>query len=153
MVKQAAENLLLNKKAMNYICTVVSLLILMYSCNSFNETNNSEDPEIAPINMEESSTENDPCGISYKENESFIVSFYSIGAGINYTSKIKLDSIITQFNSSNTDPIFYTIENWGKEGELNYNFLSDSTKKHIFLSFKKSICIQMGNDYLVRFKE
>ena len=138
---------------MKNLVTIFSFLTLVFACNSVKESITSTEPVIEVVGIEEVFAETNPCEISYKGGNNFSVSFYSEGAGINYSSKMKLDSIITRFNSDNSDPISNTIEPWGREGELDYKFLSDSSKNNTFLSFKKKICFEMGNDYLVRFKE
>ena len=138
---------------MKNLVTIFSFLTLVFACNSVKKSITSTESEIEVVGIEEGFAESNPCAINYKGGNNFSISFYSEGAGINYSSKMKLDSIITRFNSDNSDPISNTIEPWGREGELDYKFLSDSSGYNTFLSFKKKICFEMGNDSLVRFKE
>ena len=55
---------------------------------------------------------------THKENLS--VSFFSIGAGIDYPKKVELDKFIESFQKSESVTLVIEKHKWGKEGEEDY---------------------------------
>lgn len=83
----------------------------------------------------------------------FIVSFISIGSGIDLKSKQMLNEFITNYEQSNNVKITFNSTNWGKEGEVDYCFLLlelNSKKQEKFIAEAKDI---LKNCLLVRYKE
>jgi predicted RND superfamily exporter protein len=60
-----------------------------------------------------------------------VVSFISIGSGIDYKQIPVFENDIKEFNKKDTCKLTYSTKNWGREGERDY-----------CLSFKDSICMK-----------
>jgi len=72
-----------------------------------------------------------------------ILSFTSMGEGIDDSTKGKIDTLIMNFNNQNHLMIKPGIVNWGREGERDYNFLlknlSTVKKKEFISAIKETI--------------
>jgi hypothetical protein len=53
----------------------------------------------------------------------FIVSFYSIGTGVNSAAVQQLDEFVKKYETKNKVSIPYTPVRWGREGEVDYCFM------------------------------
>lgn len=97
------------------------------------------------VKTEDNSTKN--------PNYRFIVSFFSIGSGIDKKSKNQYQEFIKEYELKNGISIVYEIVNWGKEGEINFCFKLNELNKEgqeIFILESKKI---LSNSPRVRFKE
>ncbi len=86
-------------------------------------------------------------------NFQFIVSFISIGAGIDKTAKKQFEQLMTEFENTNKLKLNVVIKKWGREGEVNYCFVLknlDRELKNTFITNTKSTLSQSN---LVRFHE
>ncbi len=68
-----------------------------------------------------------------------IISFTSKAAGIDNSIKNKVDAIIADFNAKNGNKIEPEIVPWGREGEIDYLFLT----KNLSTTEKKSFIAQV----------
>lgn len=74
-------------------------------------------------------------------NFQFIVSFISIGAGIDKTAKKQFEQLMTEFENTNKLKLNVVIKKWGREGELKYCFVLkdlDRELQEIFISKTKN---------------
>ena len=60
-----------------------------------------------------------------------IISFASRASGINHEAREKMEKVITDFNHDNKVTVFMEKQHWGREGEVDYLFLTKnlSTKQ------------------------
>jgi hypothetical protein len=70
------------------------------------------------------------------------ISFISKGEGIDHKLKNKIDALLVSFNKENQTAIAPVIKGWGREGEMDYNFIFknlSTSKKKAFISSVKEI--------------
>lgn len=82
-----------------------------------------------------------------------VVSFYSIGAGINAPAHTALKNLITEFTEERKLPVHVEKKPWGREGEVDYCIdLKDLTQKdrQEFINKAKQY---LGSEKWVRIKE
>ena len=77
---------------MKYLSILFSLTLLTSSCNSVNKSEVNLSTET--VSAQGIDPNLGPCDVNYKGSNSFTISFYSIGAGINYlaTKKIRFNN-------------------------------------------------------------
>lgn len=106
------------------------------SCNSFNKNNAKKSTK-----KQNESTASNPSTHPNESNHYYIISFYSIGSGIDEKIKLKLDQFIQEFEQKEKVKLSYKITNWGREGEIDYCFelteLSSNHKDQFIYESKK----------------
>lgn len=83
----------------------------------------------------------------------FIVSFISIGSGIDKKAKNQYEQFLKDFELKNNVTISYEKKYWGREGEVNFCFMLNELKKEEQESFILQSKNLLTNSTLVRFKE
>jgi len=68
-----------------------------------------------------------------------IISFISKGAGIDRDLKEKIDGVLKSFNEKNKTNLKPEILGWGREGEVDYNFIA----KNLSTSQKEALASQV----------
>lgn len=107
-----------------FIILVLGVSLSFYSCKSQSQAMSSD--RIEPANSENSNTTNNEVGVY-----DIVISFASKGAGINRDVKQKLDDAITLFNQNNEVTVNLEKYGWGREGEVDYLFLTKNlSTKH-----------------------
>lgn len=81
------------------------------------------------------------------------VSFYSPGSGINYLAARKLDSFITNYQSSNNVTVNYEKIPWGREGEVDYCFNLNSLGAKLSADFKAQVKKLLKDEDRINYKE
>jgi hypothetical protein len=83
----------------------------------------------------------------------FVVSFYSIGTGVNGIAKEKFDAFILKFNKDNGVILAVQSTNWGREGEVDLCFkLRELTAAQEVDFITKSKAL-LQNDEHINFEE
>lgn len=99
--------------------TVMIAATTIFSCKSPSEAVETKKTE--PIKSElETSVTGEESDIIYDA----IISFTSRGSGIDNDIKNKVDKILADFNANNDDKIKPEISPWGREGEVDYHFIT-----------------------------
>ncbi|MDF1672343.1 MAG: hypothetical protein P1U41_02495 [Vicingaceae bacterium] len=103
---------------------VLGVSLSFYSCKSQSQAMDSNNVE--PVNIEKENTSANEDGVY-----DIIVSFASKGTGINRDVKQKLDDALTVFSQNNGVTLNLEKLGWGREGEIDYLFLTKnlSTKQ------------------------
>lgn len=83
----------------------------------------------------------------------FIVSFISIGSGIDRKAKTQYEQFLKDFELKNNLTISYEKKYWGREGEVNFCFMLNELKKEEQESFILQSKNLLINSTRVRFKE
>ncbi len=83
----------------------------------------------------------------------FIVSFTSIGSGINREALKQFDAFIPQFESKNNVTLSPQKTRWGKEGEIDYCFKLDGLKPKLQDAFMAETKELLKNSDRVVYKE
>ena len=86
-------------------------------------------------------------------NDNIVVSFISVGAGINSSALKQLESFIHEFEQYNSVKITFNKINYGREGEIDFCFDLSPLKddcRGLFLSKSKDI---LANKENVRYQE
>ena len=79
-----------------------------------------------------------------------LISFISKGEGINDELKNKIDLIIITFNEKNKTTVAPEIISWGREGELDYGFLTKNLSTNQKRTLTSQIKEAIGSSDLVR---
>lgn len=83
----------------------------------------------------------------------YIVSFYSIGTGVNGAAVQQLEGFIKQFEATNKVSVPYVPVRWGREGEVDYCFkLNGMTAVQQVAFIKESLELLKGAEH-IHFKE
>jgi len=95
---------------------------------------------IEPSNSEKNNTKDSPQeDVIYN----LVISFISKGEGIDHELKRKIDAALASFNEKNKTDLKPEIVHWGREGEVDYLFLtknlSTSQKKNLATQIKEAI--------------
>ena len=111
----------------------------LFACKTPSKAMGASDIIPSPDKKSTPANQNDQDNITYD----LIISFISKGAGIDHSLKDKIDAIITEFNNKNNVDLKYDKTGWGREGEVDYNFilknLSTDQKKSFISSIKEAI--------------
>ena len=83
----------------------------------------------------------------------FVVSFISIGSGIDRKAKSQYEQFLKDFELKNNVTILYDKKYWGREGEVNFCFMLNELKKEEQESFILRSRNQLASSTLVRFPE
>lgn len=83
----------------------------------------------------------------------FVVSFISMGSGIDRKAKSQYEQFLKDFESKNNVTISYEKKYWGREGEVNFYFMLNELKKEEQESFILQSKNLLANSTRVRFKE
>lgn len=83
----------------------------------------------------------------------FVVSFISIGSGIDRKAKSQYEQFLKDFESKNNVNISYEKKYWGREGEVNFCFMLNELKKEEQESFILQSKNLLANSTRIRFKE
>ncbi len=86
---------------MRYLITIFTICLLLNACNR-STTAQSGKPD------------------GYVGN--YVVSFYSIGSGINSEKYLELEQLVLNFNKEHDPPVDFKIITWGREGEKDFCF-------------------------------
>jgi hypothetical protein len=110
-------------------------LVTLFSCNSTSQAVKSDAIETTS----ETSVNTEKPEIIYDA----IISFTSRASGIDNDIKNKIDKILADFNAENDKKLEPEIVPWGREGEVDYHFitknLSTAQKKNIAAQIKEAI--------------
>ncbi len=114
-----------------FIVLVLGVSLSFYSCKSQSQAIDSNN--VDPKNVEKENTPVSEDGVY-----DIIVSFASKGTGINRDVKQKLDDALTVFSQNNGVTLNIEKLGWGREGEIDYLFLTKnlSTKQNKELKAK-----------------
>ena len=82
-----------------------------------------------------------------------IVSFFSIGAGIDGQSVKILDDFIVNFQKDKNVIINYEANAWGREGETDYCFTLTNLSKEVAEKFTVNVKSFFSNNQLIRMSE
>jgi len=111
-------------KKLTFIILIITTVL--FACKNSSQAMDSA--KIEPSNQKTSTSQN-ANDIIYD----MIIAFGSIGTGIDYEAKKKIDKIVESFNKDNNTSISPEKVNSGREGEVDYNFtlknLSTSQKE------------------------
>ncbi len=114
---------------------LIIVLATFFSCNSSSQAVKSNTIET----RSETSAKTEQPEIIYDA----IISFTSRASGIDNDIKNKIDKILADFNAENDNKLIPEIVPWGREGEVDYHFitknLSTSQKKAISTQIKEAI--------------
>lgn len=107
-----------------FIVLVLGVSLSFYSCKTQSQTMDTNN--IEPVNTENENTSANEEGVY-----DIIISFASKGTGINRDVKQKLDDALTLFSQNNEITLNIEKYGWGREGEIDYLFLTKnlSTKQ------------------------
>lgn len=83
----------------------------------------------------------------------FVVSFISIGSGIDKKAKSQYEQFLKDFELKNNVTISYEKKYWGREGEINFCFMLNELKNEEQESFILQSKNLLANSTLVRFQE
>lgn len=114
------------------------LPLTLFACSTNKQTSNAATPATATSN-------DSTCR--------FVVSFISIGAGIDNKAREEFDKFILEYSAKNKVHIVYVPERWGREGEIDYCFKLkelSSSKQEEFIREAKGLFKESS---LVRYKE
>jgi hypothetical protein len=76
--------------------------------------------------------------IPHNQKEKLVVSFISIGTGIDYKAKDRLLSFVEEFQLQHQVKLNVSIKSWGREGEVDYTYdLDKLTKKQCKVFIEK----------------
>jgi len=107
----------------------------MYACKKSEQAMGAE--KILPSNSENDNIKSNAEILGYD----MVISFISIGAGIDTKLKDKIDNFLISFNKENNTDVTPVKKGWGREGEIDYNFtlknLSTSQKKKFISSIEE----------------
>jgi hypothetical protein len=78
-----------------------------------------------------------------------IVSFASRASGINHEARESLEKTITDFNQENKVTVFMEKQHWGREGEVDYLFLTKNLSTKQKKELKAKIKVAVGSADLV----
>jgi hypothetical protein len=84
--------------------------------------------------------------------ERLLVSFYSIGGGIDLKSAQLFDNFITAYKTSQGKSVSYERVPWGREGELDYCILFDGMSASELNAFIESAKAKVSDCKMVHFK-
>lgn len=104
-------------------------------------------------NKKTSNTLTSPTATGADSTCRFVVSFISIGAGIDNKAREEFDKFVLEYSAKNKEHIVYIPERWGREGEIDYCFkLNDlnASKQEEFIREAKGL---LKESSLVRYKE
>jgi hypothetical protein len=88
---------------------------------------------------------------SFPQNKNkLVVSFISIGTGIDYKAKEKLLVLIEDFQHEHDVNLEASIKNWGREGETDYTFDLKKLSKRQRRTFIKKIEEMFANNSRVK---
>lgn len=119
----------------------MKLNIILIVCLTFFSCKNS-----TSVNSDkESTTKTLPQNTNNEVLYDIIISFTSMGEGIDYALRKEVDAEILNFNNEHNLTIQPQIVHWGREGEADYNILlknlSTSQKKKFISSLKEMVGI------------
>ena len=83
-------------------------------------------------------------------NDTFVVSFISIGAGTDYKSKARLDLYVKEFEQTEQVQLNVTVKHWGKEGETDYTYDLKNLSKKQCKAFTENIEAMFLKNNLVK---
>lgn len=129
---------------MKKLIFVLSAVALIACKNGEKATKNESDMKSSNP-QEQTDPKNDP--------NKAIVSFISMGAGIDHKMKTKFEEGLASFNKENNLDLKPELRHWGREGEIDliFDMKNLSTKqRNAFNSFVKET---IGDSQMVNFKE
>ncbi len=97
----------------SFLC-IILFTILMGSCKNHKDITSASDDN------PKSTAENNMVQLSDTSNYSLLVSFFSIGSGIDFEVAKEYDQFIKKFESENQGKLLVERIPWGREGELDY---------------------------------
>ena len=103
----------------------------------------------AELNQTEAAETSATMDSSYR----FVVSFISIGSGIDKKAKSQYEQFLKDFELKKNVTISYEKKYWGREGEINFCFMLNELKKEEQESFILQSKNLLANSTLVRFQE
>lgn len=110
----------------------------LFACKNSSQAMDSD--KIEPSNSGKHETKNN---MQEEVTYDMILSFISKGEGIDYTLKKKIDNILNSFNKKNNTNLKPETLAWGREGEIDYNFitknLSTSQKDELTSQVRETI--------------
>lgn len=111
---------------------------------------------IIPSNENKIKEESKVLEVDDKANEDLperlLVSFYSIGGGIDVKSAQLFDKFIAAYETSKGKSVTYERVTWGREGELDYCILFDGMSTSDLNSFIESAKARISDCKMVHFK-
>jgi hypothetical protein len=82
-----------------------------------------------------------------KHQDKIVISFISIGTGIDYKAKDQLLLFVKEFEIENQIELSVSVKNWGREGEVDYVYdLNILTKKQCMTFISRTKEMFSGND-------
>ena len=117
---------------------ILALIMTTFSCKSTSQAKSTT--ETVPSGDKKTTPgKTDPKNMTYD----MIISFISKASGIDRSLKEKVDAAIDSFNKKNKTAIKPEILGWGREGEVDYNFLfknlSTQQKKDFITSMEETV--------------
>ena len=117
---------------------IIAIMLTAFSCKSTSQAKSTT--ETVPNGDKTTSLgKTDPKNMTYD----MIISFISKASGIDRPLKEKVDTAIENFNKKNKTDIKPEILGWGREGEVDYNFLfknlSTQQKKSFITSMEETV--------------
>ncbi len=85
--------------------------------------------------------------------DSLVVSFISIGTGIDYKAKEKLDFFVTNFESKHQVKLEVKIKHWGREGETDYTYYLAKLSRKQCREFVEEVEILFSKNNLVKISQ
>jgi len=83
--------------------------------------------------------------------KNLVVSFYSIGAGIDLDAARKFDAWIAEYKTASGKPIVYEKIGWGREGEIDYCIQLESIEQKEAEEFVSLAKGEVGTSKLMHF--
>lgn len=85
--------------------------------------------------------------ITHNQKDKLVVSFISIGTGIDYKAKDRLFSFVKEFQREHKIELDVSIKSWGREGEVDCTYdLDKLTKKQCKVFVEKIEAMFSGNN-------
>lgn len=119
---------------------LIGLSISLLSCKSQTQAMGAE--KIEPSNSEKNI-------VSEDNIYDIIISFASRASGINHEAREKLEKLITDFNQENKVTVYMEKQHWGREGEVDYLFLTKNLSTKQKKELKANIEATVGSADLV----
>ena len=88
--------------------------------------------------------------ITHNQKEKLVVSFISIGTGIDYKAKDKLFSFVEEFQLQHKVKLDVSIKSWGREGEVDCSYELDKLTKKQCKVFIEKIESMFSENNLVK---
>lgn len=139
----------------------IPVLIALNSCKqnktlATNETKVEKQEIVTPANPTTEKTEAVPVNTEKKKSDEqaikgLVVSFYSIGGGIDLDAARKFDSWIAAYKTPSGEALVYEKIGWGREGEIDYCIQLESINQMVAEEFVNLAKGEIGACKLMHF--